>query len=709
MSQQAADQEVPRQLWRHSDPRKTAMHDFMIKAGKTTGHKFSDWHALYKWSIDHPSDFWTFTFKYFPIVYTGQIPNPVVDESARMSMVPKWFAGVKLNFAENILYTRASSDGCPGVSSGKEDDKVACTQVREGGSGEPILHITWAELRTRVGRLEQAMKAHGVRKGDRVAVVGSVCADTLTVFLATTALGAIFSSNSTDLGVAAVLDRLSQIQPKLVFMDDYAVYRGSTIDLRPKVRDIISGLRKSSPEFQGVVIQARFQKNPADISSLPLCQTWKTFESAAPNSNLEFEKMDFSDPMIILYSSGTTGQAKCIMHSVGGIILSGHKESTLHRLVDHTSTQLQFTTTSWMMYLSAVQLLLTGARLVMYDGHPFTPSTTALLQLTADEKVTHLGISPRYLQTLQAEGTRPRESFDLSHLKVVTSTGMVLSEALFEWFYDQAFPSNVLLANISGGTDIVAAFGTCNPLLPLYVGGCQCISLGMAVDVFDSRIEGGKGVKGRSIAPGEAGELVCTKPFPTMPVRFWGDETGTRYYNSYFAKYDDCWTHGDFITIHPQTKQITMLGRADGVLNPSGIRFGSSEIYNILNIDFADAIADSICVGQRRPQDDDERVMLFVLMQPGKRLSAKLVKQVKQQIRSRLSSRHVPKFIFETPEIPTTLNGKKVELPVKHIVSGRKVEPSSSLANPGSLQFYYAFATDEVLECRPGEELQARL
>ncbi|QKX63133.1 uncharacterized protein TRUGW13939_10301 [Talaromyces rugulosus] len=668
-----------------------------------------DYHSLHKWSIEYPSDFWRFTFQYFTIVYSGTVPDPVVDEHARMDTVPKWFPGIKLNFAENILFT-GNSVGQPSSSPGKEDDKVACTQVREEGYSpeQPILHVTWAELRERVGRLTQAMKAHDVGKGDRVAVVGSVCVDTLTVFLAVTALGGIFSSNSTDLGVSAVLDRLTQIQPKLVFADDYAVYRGSRTDLRPKIAELVAGL-EDIPGFQGIIAQARFRGSPTDVSSIPMCQTWETFTSKARTSELEFEKMDFSDPMIILYSSGTTGQAKCIVHSVGGIVLSGHKESTLHRAVDHTSSQLQFTTTSWMMYLSSVQLMLTGARLVMYDGHPFTPDTTTLLRLVAREKITHFGISPRYLQTLQSNGVVPRASFDLSHLQVVTSTGMILSDALFQWFYDVGFPSRVLLANISGGTDIVAAFGTCNPLLPLYVGGCQCISLGMAVSVFDPTVEGDKPIRGRPIPLGQAGELVCTQQFPTMPVRFWGDDDGSRYFDSYFKKYDNCWTHGDFISIHPRTKQVTMLGRADGVLNPSGIRFGSAEIYNVIDTEFADCIADSVCVGQRRPQDDDERVMLFLLMQPGRKFTAELVQRVKQHIRARLSARHVPRFIFQTPEIPMTLNAKKVELPIKHIVSSRAIKPSSSLANPACLDFYYDFARDEVLAGETGSDKRAKL
>ena len=497
------------------------------------------------------------------------------------------------------------------------------------------------------------MKAHGIVKGDRVAVVGSVCLDTLTVFLATTALGGIFTSSSADMGTSAVLDRLSQIRPKLVFVDDYAVYRGHKIDLRPRIAEIVAGLKHVS-EFQGVVAQARFLGSPASVSSIDMCQTWAMFVAKVQTSQLIFEAMDFSDPMIILYSSGTSGQAKCIVHSVGGIVLSGHKESTLHRSVDYTCTQLQFTTTSWMMYLSAVQLMLTGARIIMFDGHPFTPEATTLLRLVSNEKATHFGISPRYLQTLQENSIVPRDLFDISSLKVVTSTGMILPESLFEWFYDVGFPPSVALANISGGTDIVAAFATCNPILPIYTGGCQCFSLGMAVAAYAST-EDEQRSGGKSVRYGEAGELVCTKAFPTMPNKFWGDSDGSRYFSSYFSKYRSCWAHGDLISIHPQTKQILMLGRADAVLNPGGIRFGSAEIYNIIDKNFSDCIADSICVGQRRQGDDDERVILFLLMKHTKKLTPELISRMRHCIRLDLSARHIPKFIFETPDIPVSV------------------------------------------------------
>ncbi|KAJ9608824.1 hypothetical protein H2200_006595 [Cladophialophora chaetospira] len=701
----SAEQSIPRKLWEHPDPSSTHMYKFMKKAEKSTGRHFPNYDALYQWSIKRRSEFWRFTFEYFSIVYTGAIPNTVVDEGVRIDRVPKWFQGVKLNFAENVLFV-GDRQGRSKTIPGKEDDKIACTEVREGWSSSTgVRQITWKGLRLRVGRLAQAMKAQGIQKGDRVALVASNSLDTLTVFLAVTALGGLFSSSSTDMGNMALLERLIQIEPKLIFMDDWAVYNGKRVDLRPKMIDLTAAMKKAKG-FQGIVAQARFDDAPADISSVPHCQPWNTFISAAAGSIvLEFEQLDFGDAMIIVYSSGTTGIPKAIVHSVGGVVLSGHKESTLQRSVDRTSTQMQYTTTGWMMYMSAVQLLLTGARLILYDGSPFVPDTSALIRLVEEQKITHLGISPRYLQTLQMNNISPRDAANLSSLQAVTSTGMVLSDSLFNWFYDVGFPPSVQLCNISGGTDIAAAFGTANPLLPVYVGGCQCIALGMAVEVYDSSTEGGKGIKGKPVGPGTPGELVCTAAFPTMPVKLWGANGSSRYSSSYFEKYDGVWTHGDFIMIHPQTKQVIYFGRADGVLNPSGVRFGSSDIYGVVDTFFSDVVADSICVGQRRLQDDDESVVLFLLMKPGRTFTANLIRDIKATIRRELSPRHVPRYIFETPEIPTTINGKKVELPVKQIVSGKVVKPSGTLANPDSLQYYYQFAKDENLV----DEIKAKL
>ncbi|KKZ64467.1 acetoacetate-CoA ligase [[Emmonsia] crescens] len=683
---------VPRKLWEHPDPESSNLGQFRRRLERKTGLKFPTFLSLYDYSVDNRAAFWDFCWHDLKPIHSGSYTT-VVDETARMDSVPEWFAGTYMNFAENMLFASSGSSGVSTV--GKEDEKSAVTEVREGGA-EGSRNITFGELRRRVGKLSQAMKAAGVKKGDRVAVVASNSIDTLVVFLAVTALGGLFSSSSTDMGVKGILDRLLQIKPQWLFMDDWTVYNGKTIDLRPKMKEIVKGM-EAVEEFQGVVSQARFQDRPADVSTVPRAQTFAAFLSKAKSDKLEFERVKFSDPFLIVYSSGTTGTPKCIVHSVGGVVLTGLKEGKLHREMQPTSAALQYTTTGWIMYLSALQPLMYGCRVVLYDGSPFLPDVTYFIKLAGEQKVTHLGTSPRYMHELQQNGIQPREITDLSNLKVLTSTGMVLSDALFEWFYDKGFPANVQLANISGGTDIAGTFGTSNALTPLYVGGCQGPSLGTPIAVYDQTVEGGKGVKGIPLEEGVPGELVATAAFPNMPVMFWGENGVERYFDAYFGRFDDVWTHGDFIMIHPTTKQIFFLGRADGVLNPSGVRFGSSEVYSILENKFANDISDSICVGQRRPRDSDETVMLFLLMRPGVQFTKKLVDDVKAAIKSGLSARHVPKYVFETPEIPTTVNLKKVELPVKQIVSGKVIKPSGTLANPESLNFYYQFAEVEKL------------
>lgn len=666
---------TPEILWEHPDKTSTEMWKFKLSLEKSIGHEFpvrclqletsylmylpyleQDYHAMYDYSCQKRSDFWRHLFEYMPVVYSGNIPNPCVDESARMDTIPRWFKGVQMNFAENVLFF-GDKNGRQTTSPGKEDDKIAVTEVREGSFREPINHYSWRQLRERVGRLSQAMRAHGVQKGDRIALVASTCMDTLTVFLAAAAIGAIFSSSSTDMGTKGILDRLLQIRPKFLFMDDAAVYNGKTIDLRPKIAEIVAGMT-SVEEFEGVVTQCRF-KEPATVSTIPKCQLWSKFLSAATSSTLTFEPTDFSDPFLIVYSSGTTGTPKCIVHGHGGVVLNGNKEARLHRTINATATQLQYTTTGWIMYAASVQALLTGARMITYDGSPFLPDLTAFLKLLAQEKVTHLGTSPKYLQALQTNQTIPKKAVDLSSLRAVTSTGMVLSEAQFAWFYKEGFPPTVHLDNISGGTDLCGAFATGNPILPVYTGGgCQCRSLGYAVEVYDQLIESpdsnGNPPKGVPIPDGEAGELVSPVAFPTMPVQFYGQNGAKIYFNSYFARFLGVWTHGDFISIHPVTKQVLFLGRADGVLNPSGVRFGSAEIYSVLEEFFRSEVQDSICVGQKRPQDDDERVVLFLLMKEGKKFSADLIRRVKSVIGKQLSKRHIPKFVFETKDIPVS-------------------------------------------------------
>ncbi|KAF2448430.1 acetoacetate-CoA ligase [Karstenula rhodostoma CBS 690.94] len=626
------------------------------------------------------------------LIYSGGYTE-VVDTEAPMDTIPHWFRGTRLNFAENILFSAAEEDPSKTTTQNKEDGKVAVTEVREGNT--EVRDMSWGEVRRRVGLLSNAMRSRGVKKGDRVAVVASTSFDTFICFMAVVSLGGLFSSSSTDMGSKGILERLLQIRPKFLFADDWAVYNGKTTDLRPKIAEIVEGMG-SVPEFEGVVLQPRFAGRPADVKGVPKVMKLGEFIQAADgNEKLVFERVEFRDPFLVVYSSGTTGMPKCIVHSVGGVLVSMLKEEKLHKEMGPDSVMLQYTTTGWIMYLVSIQSLVSGCRSIFYDGSPFIPSPSAFLSILSTQRVTDFGTSPRFLHELQKQNITPRKAFDLSALRSVCTTGMVLSDALFEWFYDTAFPPSVHLRNISGGTDLAGCFGIMNPLEPVYVGGCQGPTLGTRMEVYDSLIESGPG---RAVPDGEPGELVATASFPNQPVFFWGDESGERYHSAYYARFPHVWTHGDFIQFHPVTGQVMFLGRADGVLNPSGVRFGSSDIYSVIETHFLE-VADSVCVGQRRPQDSDESVLLFLKMKDGERFTEGLVERVKQKIGEEKSKRHVPRYVFETWDIPATVNGKKVELPVKQIVSGKNIKPSGTLANPQSLQFYYQFAkVEEVLQ-----------
>lgn len=369
-----------------------------------------------------------------------------------MNSIPRWFTGVCLNYAENILYSRPPNSTPSHRSTiGKEDSKIAVTAVREGAT--ELQELTWAALRKEVAVLASAMREHGIKKGDRVAVVASNSIDTLKVFLATASLGGLFSSSSTDMGVQGILQRLVQIETKFVFMDDFAVYNGKTIDLRDKIRSVVEGM-KEVKEFEGIVTMPRF-KRPADVEDISRTQTLEEFLRESKTDELHFEKTAFSDPFLIAFSSGTTGTPKCIVHGIGNVLIAAGKENMLHRRVDAESVTMQYTTTGWIMYLQGIMTLLLGARIVLYDGSPFQPDPLVLVKLMGEQKVTKFGTSPRWMQEMMNNGISPREVADLSNLQMVTSTGMVLSDQLFEWFYDVGFPSKVQLANISGGTEMV--------------------------------------------------------------------------------------------------------------------------------------------------------------------------------------------------------------------------------------------------------------
>lgn len=443
-------------------------------------------------------------------------------------------------------------------------------------------------------------------------------------------------------------------------MDDAALYNGKVVDLREKMTEVVKGLSECS-NFEGAVSIRRFEQ-ARDISAVPKAQTWESFLAAAADKNTplpEFVRIPFHEPFLICYSSGTTGIPKAIVHSVGGVLINLYKEGVLHEGLGPDSVTLQYTTTGWIMYLSNCVAILWGGRAIFYDGSPFQPDATILIRIAAEQKATKLGISPRWMFEVAKLGIRPREVADISSLRTVTSTGMVLSDDLFQWFYDAGFPPHVHLANISGGTDIAGCFGIMNPLEPVYVGGTQGPSLGVHVAIYDAELP--DGAEGKEVPPGTPGELVAVSSFPNVPCFLWGDKQvpgrgpavpGTKYHSSYFARFPHVWAHGDFCVVHPVTGNITFLGRADGVLNPSGVRFGSAEIYSVIERRFSDRVQDSLCVGQRRPQDSDESVMLFLLMRSGAKFDRALANEIRQAIAADLSKRHVPKYIFPTPEIP---------------------------------------------------------
>ncbi|KAB5545551.1 hypothetical protein GE09DRAFT_211919 [Coniochaeta sp. 2T2.1] len=678
---------VPRKLWEHPSPESTPMYQFLQSINKKRSLSLRTFEDLHTYSLSNRSQFWADVFQAADFIHSGTASR-VVDESLPVSAVPKWFEGVTINFAENLLYSNDKSI--------KQGGDVAVTEVREGGSA--TRHVTWGELRRKAGRLAAGMKARGIGRGDRVVVVGANSVETMCVWIATGWLGAVFSSSSTDMGVKGILQRTVQVEPKLLFFDDAAVYNGKTVDLRSKITEVVEGLSESKG-FQGVVVIPRFDE-AKDISRVPKAETWDAFiDRAKADPTPQFVRIPFHEPFLICYSSGTTGMPKAIVHSVGAGMINYFKEGRLHEGLGPQDVTMQYTTVGWIMYVANVFILMFGGRTVMYDGSPFQPDPKILVKIMEQEKVTKLGISPRWMGEMAKNKIAPREIADLSSLRIVTCTGMVLSDQLFEWFYDEGFPKHVHLANISGGTDIIGCFGIMNPLTPVYVGGTQGPSLGIHVAIYDALEPDGPG---KEVEHGTPGELVAKASFPNVPCCFWNDKTpvatpGSKYHGAYFARFDNVWAHGDFCCVHPKTGNIFFLGRADGVLNPSGVRFGSAEIYSVIERYFADKVQDSLCVGQRRPQDEDETVMLFLLMKPGHKFDRKLVNEVKEHIRRDLSKRHVPRYVFETPEIPTTINLKKVELPVKQIVSGQAIKASGTLANPQSLDYYYQFAKVEEL------------
>ncbi|OCK80940.1 acetoacetyl-synthase [Lepidopterella palustris CBS 459.81] len=680
-------------VWVPSNTSETNIEKFRSFVNKRRSLEINDYSELHAWSTNPATadHFWHDAFDFLELKPPGS-PSPgvvrnVTDNANTLFPPPEFFPETTLNVAEILLRY-------------EDPNAIAIHFAREGVS--TIESVTRKNLWDRVERVADAMVSSGIQKGDRVAAIISNSVDAIVICLAALSLGALFSCTASDMGINGIVDRLAQITPKLIFADNGVVYAGKTHALSERIAEwskILVG--KNDNALQNVVVVPYVPVTTA-MHKISRGTSWKEFLDRGTGRKLEFTQVPFAHPSFILYSSGTTGNPKCILHSGGGVALKVKIDNQLSNDIRKGDTFFQYTTTSWVMWVLNLVNLSTSATMLLYDGSPFYPDPSVLLRLSTQLNATHFGTSPRYLSELKHRNILPKK-LGWNSLRVVTSTGASLASETYNWFYDRGFPSRVQLISMSGGTDIAGCFVGGTPTLPVHAGEIQAKSLGMAIDICDSIAEDAISVE----ASGRSGELVCILPFPSQPLGFWGDVGNERYRSSYFERYgSSVWCQGDFCERKLDTGGIIMLGRSDGVLNPSGIRFGSSEIYAI--VDHIPNIQDSLCVGQQRPRDENETVILFVKMLPGRKLSNSLKRLIKNTIAERLSKRHVPGYIFQVPDIPYTVNGKKCEINVKQMICGRPGAVSATVANPEVIAYYSKFVEVEMVAAEE-DAVEARL
>ena len=622
----------------------TRMAQFMQAMGRGS---YAD---LWQWSVDQPEDFWTNIWRFCGAV--GERGNSVLADGDKMPGA-RWFPEARLNYAENLLKDRDDGDAL--VFWG--EDKVKRRMSR-------------AELYAEVARFQQFLIAAGVGEGDRVAGYLPNLPETLAAMLAATALGAIWSSASPDFGVQGVLDRFGQIEPKVLICVDGYWYNGKPVDCLEKNAEVVARI----PTLVKTVVVPYLNAAPA-IAAIANAVCWS--DLPASDAAVSFKRVAFDHPLYIMFSSGTTGVPKCIVHCHGGVLLQHLKEHMLHSDVRQGDRLFYFTTCGWMMWNWLVSGLAVGATLLLYDGSPFAAGGTVLFDYAAVEKMTHFGTSAKFIDAAAKLGLTPGKTHDLAALRAMFSTGSPLSPEGFDWVYRE-IKQDILLASISGGTDIVSCFVLGNPVLPVYRGEIQCRGLGMAVDVFD---DDGRPVRSTK------GELVCTRPFPVMPVGFWNDPDGAKYRAAYFERFDNIWCHGDFseLTGHDG---VIIYGRSDATLNPGGVRIGTAEIYR--QVEQLPEILESLVIGQAWPPEkgDDVRVVLFVRLQEGAVLDEALIDRIKKKIRDNTTPRHVPAKVVQVQDIPRTKSGKIVELAVRNVVQAQPVKNVEALANPEALEYF---------------------
>jgi acetoacetyl-CoA synthetase len=630
-------------LWQPDDTRRqsSAMFRFMRRQG------FDSYESLYRWSIDEPAAFWGALCEFCDVRF--DTPPRRILTRPRDIMHAGWFAGAELNFAAHLLRDR--------------DNPVAIIARNEHGGRR---EIGLDELRRSVAEVAEGLRRAGVGKGDRVAAFLPNCPEAIIAMLATASLGAIWSSCSPDFGVNGVVDRFGQIGPKVLFATDGYFYNGKRIDSGAVVAGVIDAL----PGLAATVIVPFLEAAGAAAVELPAPAAVLWHDFLVAGAALQFLPVAFDQPLYIMYSSGTTGVPKCIVHGHGGSLLQHLKEHVLHTDISAADRLFYFTTCGWMMWNWLVSGLAAGATLLLYDGAPFVDDGRVLWKLAGQERVTVFGTSAKYISALEKAGVRPKDEFELSALRAVLSTGSPLLPESFDFVYD-SIGAALQLASISGGTDILSCFALGNPVLPVRRGELQCRGLGMAVEIYDD--------DGRPVI-GQQGELVCTRPFPSAPVCFWNDADDVRYRSAYFERFPGVWAHGDYAELTAEGGLI-IYGRSDAVLNPGGVRIGTAEIYR--QVEKLDEIVESIAIGQR--WDGDVRVVLFVVLRPGSELDDELRQHIRDVVRTNTTPRHVPAKIVAVADIPRTKSGKIVELAVRSVVHGETVRNTEALANPEAL------------------------
>ncbi len=607
----------------------------------------NDYAALYDWSIESPEAFWAAVWHFCEV--KAATPYDSVLHDASLMPGARWFEGAKLNFAANLLEHGATG--------------TALVFVNERGERS---EISWQELRAQVASVAARLRAFGVRRGDRVAACIANRPEAVIAMLATASVGAVWSSCSPDFGVDAVLDRFGQIEPKVLFATDGYFYDGKNIDSLPTVRTVAARLQGLA-----AVIIVPYRTDDPDMSALPNAHLFD--ELLEQRAEPRYEPVAFDAPLYILYSSGTTGAPKCIVHGVGGTLLQHRKEHVLHTDIRAGDVVFYFTTCGWMMWNWLVSALASRATLLLYDGAPLHPDPGILWRLAERERVTIFGTSAKYLSALEKSGFTPRSRHPLPALRSILSTGSPLAPTSFDFVY-RSVKAEVQLASIAGGTDLISCFALGNPLLPVHRGELQCRGLGMKVEIFTP--------DGHSVRE-QKGELVCTAPFPSMPLGFWNDADGRKYRAAYFERFPNVWHHGDYAEL-TANGGVVIYGRSDAVLNPGGVRIGTAEIYRI--VESFEEVAESIVVGQE--WNDDTRIVLFVRLQPGAELDAGLERRLRDASKARASPRHVPAKVLAVTDIPRTMNGKIVELAVREAIHGRPVGNRDALANPQALDYF---------------------